>query len=61
MDYRGHHVDYFRCSDCRHVWNVPKGQDGPVNHVTPLPPRPMKMAADYLSLDVRAWAEAGAA
>lgn len=43
MEYSGHHVDYFHCLDCRHIWNIPKGGDGPVNHVTPLPePRSLK-------------------
>jgi uncharacterized Zn finger protein len=32
------YVDYYRCSDCGHVWSVPKGQaDAEPRHVTPLP------------------------
>jgi hypothetical protein len=22
-------VDYFHCMDCKRMWNVPKGKDGP--------------------------------
>jgi transposase-like protein len=33
-------VDYYRCADCGHVWNVPKDRpDDPPHHVTPLPPK----------------------
>ena len=32
-------VDYFRCMVCRHLWNVPKGKDEPIHHVTPLYPK----------------------
>jgi predicted nucleic acid-binding Zn ribbon protein len=35
------HVDYYRCDDCGHVWNVPKDNpDDPLCHVTPLPEEP---------------------
>jgi hypothetical protein len=27
-------VDYFICTSCMHVWNVPKGANAPVHHVT---------------------------
>jgi hypothetical protein len=34
-------VDDYRCSDCGHVWNVPKDNpDDPPRHVTPLPDEP---------------------
>jgi DNA-directed RNA polymerase subunit M/transcription elongation factor TFIIS len=34
-------VDYYRCGDCGHVWNVPKDRpDDPPHHVTPLPEKP---------------------
>jgi hypothetical protein len=37
-------VDYFLCRSCWHVWNVSKGKDGPVMHVTdPLSPRVVKL------------------
>ncbi|HET9373227.1 MAG TPA: hypothetical protein VFO19_23350 [Vicinamibacterales bacterium] len=39
----GSRVDYWRCPSCRHIWNVPKDADGPIQHVTPLPKR---IAAD---------------
>jgi hypothetical protein len=30
-------MDYCRCGDCGHVWNVPKDNpDDPPRHVTPL-------------------------
>jgi hypothetical protein len=29
--------DYFGCKDCRRVWNIPKGKDGPPS--PPTPPR----------------------
>jgi hypothetical protein len=29
-------VDYYRCGDCGHVWNVPKDPDAEPQHVTPL-------------------------
>jgi transposase-like protein len=32
----GSRVDYWRCLDCQHVWNVPKDADGPIHHVTPI-------------------------
>lgn len=27
-------VDYFICPSCLHVWNIPKGHDAPIRHVT---------------------------
>jgi hypothetical protein len=30
-------VDYFRCQSCGAVWNLPKGQVGPVHMVTKPP------------------------
>jgi hypothetical protein len=36
-------VDYYRCGECGHVWNVPKDNpDDPPHHVTPLPEEPEK-------------------
>jgi len=29
-------VEYFSCQTCQHIWNLPKGRDEPVQHVTPL-------------------------
>ena len=26
---RSRDVDYFHCMDCKRMWNVPKGKDGP--------------------------------
>jgi transposase-like protein len=34
-------VDYYRCRDCGHVWNVRKDNPGdPPRNVTPLPEKP---------------------
>jgi transposase-like protein len=34
-------VNYYRCGDCGHVWNVPKDNpDDPPRHVTRLPGEP---------------------
>ena len=61
LNYDGYLVDYYRCLDCRHVWNVPKGQDGPVHHVTPLPeitsverPEPSETMQDLVARAERA-------
>jgi len=55
MNYGGNRVDYYHCLDCHHVWNIPKGEQGPVNHVTPLPTqKPMTMSALPDDLFVRA-------
>ena len=37
LEFPANLVDYVRCGSCNHVWNVPKGQEGPVKNVTPLP------------------------
>ena len=55
MNYGGNRVDYYHCLDCHHVWNIPKGEQGPVNHVTPLPgPKPITMGAVADDLFARA-------
>ena len=46
-------VDFFRCSSCRHLWHVEKGEDGPpsytllgINNVDlPRPPRTRRVRA----------------
>ena len=38
-------VDYWRCSDCRHVWTTKKNDTDVLRHVT-TPKRPVKAVAD---------------
>jgi hypothetical protein len=36
-------VNYFRCGDCEHLWNVPKGKpDDPPRDVTSSPGKPLR-------------------
>jgi rubredoxin len=32
------HVNYYRCSQCGHVWTTPKSDPTNITHVTPLKP-----------------------
>ena len=55
LDFPENLVAYVRCGACNHVWNVPKGQEGPIKNVTPLPKKekPALMSA----VDLFAYAE----
>jgi hypothetical protein len=41
--------DYFICTACYQVWSLPKGEEGPVQHITDpkQPPRVLKRQIDY--------------